>query len=444
MTEAHDATAAAPAGPPEPDPAERPALTRSRRSHVVAGVCGGLGRFFGVDPVIFRVVVAVLTVTGGLGLVGYGIAWLVMPLEGDEDNEAKRLLTGRIEGSTLAAVLLALVGCALFLSMVDNGGTLTFTVLVIAAVGAAAHRARRRRDAPGPDAEPFRAVVPPRTEAPPETQAPPAPGVVSWWRDPLVKDGTTGPPGSGQGYLWGPDPEAHTAAEPSAAHPPARQDAGGKGCEPAGRGQGIGGRTFVLALLAGAVGTAAAWHGNPLGQALQTGLAAALGVFGTGLAVSAFRGRTGFGTLLLSVLTAALLMGATVLPREIGTDWRSTVWRPASVAEVRPGYTAGTGLATLDLSRLDVPKGTTVTVRAAMDAGRLRVVLPPEAAATGAVEIRLGDLMLPGERRDHVRVQNDRTHRPELAPAPGAVPGGTIDLQLRMAVGQVEVTRAAS
>lgn len=41
-----------------------PPLRRSRGSKVVGGVCGGLGRYFDLDPVIFRVVIGVLAVPG--------------------------------------------------------------------------------------------------------------------------------------------------------------------------------------------------------------------------------------------------------------------------------------------------------------------------------------------------------------------------------------------
>ncbi|WP_328739452.1 PspC domain-containing protein [Streptomyces erythrochromogenes] len=448
MTEVHDAPPADPGAPRAAEP--RPPLRRSKRDKVLAGVCGGLGRYFDLDPVVFRIVLGVLAVTGGVGLIFYGFAWLLLPQEGEEDSEAKKLLTGRVEGATLAAVFAALVGCALFLSMLDNGALAVFSVLVVLALGGASYWSQRRRqtlapeaEAPAPGGAASRAAHSPA--APPETKAPPAPGSPSWWRDPLVKDGTTGPVGS-TGYLWGPpdvaaDPvesEAAGAADASV-RPPAAARVRGRG--------GIGGRVFVLALLAGAAGTAAEWEGSSLGAALQTGLAAALVVFGLGLAVSSFLGRTGFGTVVLAVFTSGLLAGAAALPREIGTDWREVKWRPAAVADVRPEYEAGTGLATLDLSRLDVPRGTTVAVSASIDAGRLKVLLPREVTAQADVTVRrLGDIQLPGDYAGRIERagpgQQNRTAT--LAPAAGTEAGGTIELDLSAGIGQVEVARAAS
>lgn len=47
---------------------------------MIAGVCGGLGDYFGVDPVIVRLIFVLLTLTTyGAGLVIYAVLWAVMP-----------------------------------------------------------------------------------------------------------------------------------------------------------------------------------------------------------------------------------------------------------------------------------------------------------------------------------------------------------------------------
>jgi phage shock protein C len=51
-----------------------------RQNGIVAGVCGGLGVFFGLNPWWFRVLFAILMIPGGLpGLVPYIILWIVIP-----------------------------------------------------------------------------------------------------------------------------------------------------------------------------------------------------------------------------------------------------------------------------------------------------------------------------------------------------------------------------
>ena len=54
-------------------------LHRIREQKVVAGVCMGLGEHFNIDPVIFRVLFILLTLTNGLGIIAYGILWIIVP-----------------------------------------------------------------------------------------------------------------------------------------------------------------------------------------------------------------------------------------------------------------------------------------------------------------------------------------------------------------------------
>ncbi|MBC8075901.1 MAG: PspC domain-containing protein [Chloroflexales bacterium] len=57
----------------------QPRLTRSRNEAMLAGVCGGLGEYFGVDPVIVRFIFVIVTLTSGLGVPVYAVLWLIMP-----------------------------------------------------------------------------------------------------------------------------------------------------------------------------------------------------------------------------------------------------------------------------------------------------------------------------------------------------------------------------
>jgi phage shock protein PspC (stress-responsive transcriptional regulator) len=61
-------------------------LTRSTESSYVAGVAGGLGRYFGVDPVLFRVAFGVSIVFGGIGLLAYVALWLFLPRDDGEPS----------------------------------------------------------------------------------------------------------------------------------------------------------------------------------------------------------------------------------------------------------------------------------------------------------------------------------------------------------------------
>ncbi len=48
---------------------------------VICGVCGGIARYFNVDPTIVRVATVLLVVPGGMSLWVYVIAALIMPKE---------------------------------------------------------------------------------------------------------------------------------------------------------------------------------------------------------------------------------------------------------------------------------------------------------------------------------------------------------------------------
>nr|WP_318208747.1 PspC domain-containing protein [Streptomyces sp. SJL17-1] len=437
--------------PPPAEAVSAPPLRRSRGSKVVGGVCGGLGRYFDLDPVIFRVVIGVLSVPGGLGLIFYGFAWLLIPLDGEEENEGRRLLTGRVSGGTLAAILMALVGSGVFLSMLHSGTMLGSALLVAFALSSAAIWSRHRQagvvEAEGraDTATASRPVA----EAPPETKAPPLVEFPSWWRDPIVKDGSTGKVAIG--YLWGPhgivDRDGLVNGE--VPKPGGQWNAG-----PAAPGRpkpsirrspfSIGGLVYLLAMVAAVIGTSLTWESEPLGTSLQTGLVAALAVFGLGLVVSSFLGRTGFGTIFLTVVTAGLLSLTTAVPGQITTEWIRETWRPASVAAVQPRYELGTGVGTLDLSTLAVPAGTTVSSDIEVGAGRLKVIVPKDAVVKLHAQVGLGDLQLPGEPANDIDISPDRDVTRTLNPPAGTTPAGALDLSLKVSIGQVEVTRAAS
>ena len=55
-------------------------LYRSRKNKVIGGVCGGIGEYFNIDPVLIRLVLVLFSFMGGGGIIAYIIAWMVIPL----------------------------------------------------------------------------------------------------------------------------------------------------------------------------------------------------------------------------------------------------------------------------------------------------------------------------------------------------------------------------
>src|SRR3954453_9551515 len=76
-------------------PADLKRLDRSRDDRMVAGVCGGLARYFDITPAFYRVGFVVLTLLGGAGILIYAAAALVIPDEGEEDSIAAAALRSR-------------------------------------------------------------------------------------------------------------------------------------------------------------------------------------------------------------------------------------------------------------------------------------------------------------------------------------------------------------
>jgi phage shock protein PspC (stress-responsive transcriptional regulator) len=70
-------------------------LQRSRSDRMVAGVAGGLARYFDIHPAVFRVGFVVLTLLGGAGVLIYAVAALAMPDEGKRDSIATAALRDR-------------------------------------------------------------------------------------------------------------------------------------------------------------------------------------------------------------------------------------------------------------------------------------------------------------------------------------------------------------
>ena len=56
-------------------------LYRSRKERMIAGVCGGLADYFGMDPTWMRIIFLVLLLLGGSPLLVYLIMWVIVPVK---------------------------------------------------------------------------------------------------------------------------------------------------------------------------------------------------------------------------------------------------------------------------------------------------------------------------------------------------------------------------
>jgi phage shock protein C len=56
-------------------------LYRSRTNRKIAGVCGGLGDYFNVDPFWIRLFFVIFLLAGGAAFIAYILLWILIPLE---------------------------------------------------------------------------------------------------------------------------------------------------------------------------------------------------------------------------------------------------------------------------------------------------------------------------------------------------------------------------
>jgi phage shock protein PspC (stress-responsive transcriptional regulator) len=120
--------------PPEEPPRPR-RLYRARSDRVIGGVCAGLGRYFDVDPIIFRIGAVVLTFVGGAGLLAYLAALLLIPAEDDPNAAPGEAPAGRNRWLVILGVIVLL--CVTWPFLLGGGLLLAGLVVPVAILVAA-------------------------------------------------------------------------------------------------------------------------------------------------------------------------------------------------------------------------------------------------------------------------------------------------------------------
>src|ERR1700712_1674048 len=137
-------------------------LRRSTSDRYIAGVAGGLGRHFDVDPTVIRVTLAVPTFFGGAGVLVYGAVWLFVPEDGED--------RAPVEVSTDVRRIILIVAGIIALSIVfgtpflgngwGNGFPVPLLVIGLVAVALFATRSQRRQSRLGKQPPPPWGSVP--------------------------------------------------------------------------------------------------------------------------------------------------------------------------------------------------------------------------------------------------------------------------------------------
>ena len=131
-------------------------LYRSRTHKVLGGVCGGLGEYFGLDPVLVRILTVLMFMLPGVGILAYIIAWIIIP-ERPYDMELTEDATQTSSWNRyLPGLLLIGFGCVLLLrtyfTFFDWGGFWA-VMLILGGAGMIVFGFKRRafHDLPTPD-----------------------------------------------------------------------------------------------------------------------------------------------------------------------------------------------------------------------------------------------------------------------------------------------------
>ncbi len=349
MTETHepsttDGQQSAPAPGPAPDRAQFRSFEQLRRSvtdRKIAGVAGGLGRHFNIDPTILRVLFVVLCFFGGAGFLLYGVAWLLVPEDGQHTGNLA------MRPGTRNAVLIGAGIVATLLLLGDSWDGIGFPgPLLLVGIGVPVYLVFRDRGST------------------PQQPTHPDPAVGTAYGpqygpqyNPLAAEPT------GTDYAQAPPPWMPPTPGAPAPQPPRPK-----------RGPKLFG--FTLALVAVALGTLGLYDvsgGDVLASAYP---ALALAVVGLMLVVGAFVGRAG-GLVLLGIVAAVALAITSVVDSGVGRGDDRLNATPLSTSELKPTYYVESGRVVLDLSEISNPEdlaGRSIEVGAR--AGELLVVLP--------------------------------------------------------------------
>ncbi len=381
MTTTDDTGQAPP--PPAPEPPPAPPVRRLERStddRIVAGVCGGLGRYFDVDPVIFRVLFAVMAIFGA-GFLLYGAAWLFVPEEHTGGSVAHVVRGGSGPTRELAIIaVVVIVGLIAFpgvlgVGLGPGGGEWVFALLLFGGI-AFLWRRHHQRPAPAPyDAQGWAHGPLQATGAPPPPAVPPAPS--EFWSATATAPTATQPlPTTAPTEPWG--------ARVAPAKPPREKSALG---------------SITLSVLLVAWGIAALLDAaNAIELSAQAVLGGALVVIGTGLIVGAWIGRSrGLIALGLILTLAVSAVGALDVPLTGGAGERT--WRPVTTQQLDVPMRLAVGDGVLDLTDAPLLEGRH-DIDVSVGIGALTVIVPDGVDVRVNGHVSLGNLRMFNEQHD--------------------------------------------
>ena len=449
-------------------------LHRSREDRILGGVCAGLARYFNIDPTIARIGAAALLLLGGVGIIAYLAAWLLVPEEGSDEpllrtgiaveHSRTRVIAGGallvvallviagrlipdVSDDLIAPSILALAGILLLVGprfggddgpAVPPGGAATAPPTPPAAppspppapqdAGEAGDDDHDRhetqddedRDHPAHEDGPGTAVVPAAPTAVtravpivPVTTGPEAPASPTI---PFPAGFTTPAYGGGGG---GEPPTGRRDAVPPPPRPPRRPRSP------------VGLMTLGALLVAGAI-MAGVVAVNPDGIPWDTTLAIFTIAMGAILAVAGLFGRARLAVVTAFSVTAviAVLVGSNLhLTGGVG----DRAYRPVGTEAIQSRYELGVGQLRIDLRDATLSKAVPTRIHAELGVGRLLVIVPDDVRLTVNADARAGNVELDTQYSSGTDLERSLTV--------GPVKGPRVVLDADVGLGSIEVRR---
>jgi phage shock protein PspC (stress-responsive transcriptional regulator) len=410
-------------------------------------VAAAIGRATNTDPVLWRVLLGVLTLFGGVGLLAYLLGWLLIPSEGDTASPAEALI-GRGRSSTSAPLAVGLAVVAVIMLTVAFSGNIRSSLLGAAVILGAALLVSRGGTAFGrPASEPPQPPQPQPQPPQPPSGWPPRPDSPTQPGSPMPPQApTTGQPFAPHGPYASSSPYAQSLgyAPPLPPQYPGLVQTPPPPPKPPRERSRLG--RLVMSLVCLALGALAAVDLVDASIPGTAYLATALGVIGLGLVAGAWLGRARWLIFPGLVLTVILIIASSVgnVRSWRGAPWNfdrsgahsNVTWTPASAAVLDNNYTVNVGNGTLDLSKITFPNDP-VSVNVSVDVGNLVVILPPNVDVDMSATVDSGSADVLGQHWDGLG-NDPRQVRDNGTDGPG---GGRLLLTATVNLGKLEVHR---
>ena len=386
----------------------RPPLQRSKEDRIFAGVAGGLGAYLGTNPWLFRFAFIVLTFFGGLGILLYIGAWLVIPAQGSDEPVVGRWLSNldMSDAGTIFGVVLVVAAVLIVLGQITNVSGTLIVALVLFVVGFLLYRGdlTTKRSEDSSDREPpsggtmdnDTSYEPPESEASTPvagaevggaeataTQTAPIVETTSKEQEPPTFE----PPPQEPEVMWEPPPKA----EPSI----------------------LGRITLAVGLIVLAAMALIDLAFAEVSIAPVHYLAAAVAIAGIGLVVGGWVGRARW-LIIIGVLLLPALWFTSFWPDNFSFSAGEVRYAPASVAEVATPYDLGMGQMTLDLSGMTAEELAEVgVIEASLGMGEMVVRLPTDVGAVIEADVGMGAVEGPFDQAAGLGVEVTRRVGPE-------------------------------